>query len=131
MEQIKLVSTDIAQSQVFKIVAQNLLAQRKYDELSSFCDQFIRVRRFGEEEPEMSKVAREKKKDIIFKKIGDMVVDRINMPSDKKEDQIFMNLLTTKMKEENVSPSRIKLGRNKSGSKEITLSEIMPQTRNR
>ena len=70
--------------------------QRRYDELSAFCDQYIQLRRFDEVESEMSRSAREKKKEIAYKKIGDMVVDRIKSPSNKQEDEVFMKLLKDK-----------------------------------
>ena len=79
----------------------------------------------------MSRAAREKKKEIAYKKIGDMVVDRIKSPSNKQEDEVFMKLLKDKLTEGNIAPTRIKLERIKGGSKEITLAEIMPQIRNR
>lgn len=132
LEQLSQLSKkDVEKSQLFKIVAQNLLAQRRYDELSAFCDQYIKLRRFDEVESEMSRSAREKKKEIAYKKIGDMVVDRIKSPSNKQEDEVFMKLLKDKLTEGNIAPTRIKLGRIKGGSKEITLAEIMPQIRNR
>ena len=132
LEQLSQLSKkDVEKSQLFKIVAQNLLAQRRYDELSAFCDQYIHLRRFDEVESEMSRSAREKKKEIAYKKIGDMVVDRIKSPSNKQEDEVFMKLLKDKLTEGNIAPTRIKLERIKGGSKEITLAEIMPQIRNR
>lgn len=70
LEQLSQLSKkDVEKSQLFKIVAQNLLAQRRYDELSAFCDQYIQLRRFDEVESEMSKSAREKKKKLHIRKL--------------------------------------------------------------
>lgn len=131
LEDLSQLSKDVDRRQLFNIVAQNMLAQRRYDELATFCDQFIQTKRFDEVESEISKTAREKKKEIAYKKIGDMVVDRIKTSSNEQEDEIFIKLLKDKLTKENIALTKIKLGRIKGGSKEITLAEIMPQIRNR
>lgn len=106
----------------FKAVIENFTARKDYKTARSICDKYIQKRNLDLRESETSAYARTVKKEIIGAEIGEIVLSQINnrMINDEK----FIEDLENRMKKDNVKPFSIKLGKNKDGTKTITLSDV-------
>lgn len=110
---------------VLRIIIENLISQNKFGKAKQICEQNIQLRKFDTPESELSKSARNLKKQIILSEIGSMIIDQINnQNSTPEEDEAFMNLLEANLEKEKIKLSQIQLGQNQSGTKKIYLSDV-------
>lgn len=124
MNSLMTLSPDLTKDNAFRIVMENLIAQGKTQTAQDLCDKYIMVRKFGVEETNISKTARQLKRKIIFSQIGNMVLEQIKKPSDSEEDDIFMDMLESRLTAEKIPLSQIDIGRTQNGVKKITLADI-------
>lgn len=117
----KVSNTDFDSS--FRCVVNNFVARKDYESAKNICSQYIqKPNRDTCDEPPKSIFARKLKREIIGRELGNIILDQINTRS--IDDEIFMKTFEDKLSKENVKLSIINLGKNKEGTKTITLSDI-------
>ncbi|MGN1331048.1 MAG: hypothetical protein ACI4VN_06955 [Clostridia bacterium] len=124
MNSLMALSPDLTKDNAFRIVIENLIVQGKTQVAHDLCDKYIMARKYGVEETSISKLARQLKRKIIFSQIGNMVLEQIKKPSNPEEDDMFMDMLESRLSAEKISLSQIAIGRNQTGVKKITLADI-------
>ncbi len=113
----------------FKAVIENFVARKDYKTARSICDKYIQKRSLDSIETETSAYARTVKKEIIGAEIGEIMLSQIN--NRMIDDEKFIEDLENRMKKNNVKPFSIKLGKNKDGTKTITLSDVWYENQQR
>lgn len=133
MEYLQKMSPDNSQHMVLKIVVDNLISQKKFEEATQLCQKFIKPVNLDMEEPIISRQARRYKKDIVFAEIGSLLLERIQSEP-RDDDEIFLQMLLERMEQEKINKSLIVISKNKARTKKITFGDILreePEQRRR
>ena len=106
------------------VVVRNQLARRKFDEAEKLCEAYGIKQK---DNIPNSAYIRGLKRLVRSAKVGDLVYRTINSEVSPEDEEKFWRLLQEGLKMGNVSMRDISLGKNKDGSKEITLEDIWPE----
>lgn len=110
--------------QAFRIVVENLIGQRRFDEAIQLCQKAQTKPNKDYEPDKFSKYLMSLQKHIKLSNIGFLILDKINHKISDDDDITFLEMLQTQISNSKISKSQIPLGRNKSKTKVITLDNI-------
>ena len=104
-------------------VVRNLIARKKYETSKNICNRFS-----GDDvEPEIKVYIRILRDEVRNAEISELVLTGIKQDETPEKQAECFNLIKKGLDMGNVKLSSISLGKNKSGSKNITLADIWPE----
>ncbi len=107
------------------MVVANMLANHQYDEAKAFCSKYTDVEITTGTQFELAKQAEGVKKKIELKRAGTTFLNRLNNKKSDEDDEIFLKSFELSLLNQGVSKlTDIKLGKNNTGTKDITLFDI-------